>query len=159
VKWILPANATDFFPGLPDVSRYNIPNWGNIHSTVTTKHNKWLLNKANGHEVGTCVYQMVIKDIKNFIPRPSKTYQNWRVWFENKTIWQPCFFPVATVAFVRDVPAQSPIWDRCYGFSNIFAEKFGKNIGVFCSNYSYFLKKIDHNIGFGQKRQFFRRKL
>jgi hypothetical protein len=25
--------------------------------------------------------------------------------------------------------------DRCYDFKNIFAEKIGENIGVFCSNY------------------------
>jgi hypothetical protein len=25
--------------------------------------------------------------------------------------------------------------DRCYDLKNIFAEKFSKNIGVFCSNY------------------------
>jgi hypothetical protein len=30
-------------------------------------------------------------------------------------------------------------WDRCYDFLNIFAEKFGKNIVIFCSNYCYFL--------------------
>jgi hypothetical protein len=26
-------------------------------------------------------------------------------------------------------------WDRCYDFKNIFAQIFGENIGVFCSNY------------------------
>jgi hypothetical protein len=35
-------------------------------------------------------------------------------------------------------------------FKNIFAEKFGKNIDVFCSK--YFLQKFDHNIGFWEKR-------
>jgi hypothetical protein len=29
---------------------------------MTTKYNKWLLNKANGHKV----YQIVIKDMLNF---------------------------------------------------------------------------------------------
>jgi hypothetical protein len=28
-----------------------------------------------------------------------------------------------------------PPRDRCNDFKNIFAEKFGQNIGVFCSNY------------------------
>jgi hypothetical protein len=52
------------------------------------------------------------------------------------------------------------IWstrDRCYDFLNIFAETFSKNIGVFCSNYCMFLQKCDHNIGFWEKRQFFRK--
>jgi hypothetical protein len=41
-------------------------------------------------------------------------------------------------------------------FKNIFAEKSGENISVFCPNYCYFLvKKIDHNIGFWEKRHFF----
>jgi hypothetical protein len=26
-------------------------------------------------------------------------------------------------------------WDRCHDFKNILAERFSKNIGVFCSNY------------------------
>jgi hypothetical protein len=30
---------------------------------------------------------------------------------------------------------KSQTWDRCYDFLNIFDEKFGKNFGVFCSNY------------------------
>jgi hypothetical protein len=34
-----------------------------------------------------------------------------------------------------------PIWDRCYDFKNIFAENFGENIGVFCSNYCNFAGK------------------
>jgi hypothetical protein len=32
--------------------------------------------------------------------------------------------------------------DRCYDFLNIFAEKFSEKIGVFCSNYCYFLQKL-----------------
>jgi hypothetical protein len=28
------------------------------------------------------------------------------------------------------------LWDQCYDFLNIFAEKFSKHIGGFCSNYS-----------------------
>jgi hypothetical protein len=36
---------------------------------ITTKHNKRLLNKANGHKA----YQMVIKDMRNF---NSKAFQN-----------------------------------------------------------------------------------
>jgi hypothetical protein len=51
-------------------------------------------------------------------------------------------------------------WDRCYDFLNIFAEKFSEKIGVFCSNTTAsFCKNCDHNIGFWEKRQFFRRKL
>jgi hypothetical protein len=51
------------------------------------------------------------------------------------------------------------IWDRCYDFLNIFAKKFSEKIGVFVSKQSQILKKVDHNIGFWEKRQFFRRKL
>jgi hypothetical protein len=32
--------------------------------------------------------------------------------------------------------------DRCYDFKNIFAEKFSKNIGVFCSNLLLVFAKI-----------------
>jgi hypothetical protein len=39
-------------------------------------------------------------------------------------------------------------WDRCYDFLNIFAEKFSEKIGVFVSQQSQILKKVDHNIGF-----------
>jgi hypothetical protein len=46
------------------------------------------------------------------------------------------------------------IRDRCYAFKNIFAEKFGENIGVFRSNYSWFFQKFDH--WFLDKLQFFR---
>jgi hypothetical protein len=40
------------------------------------------------------------------------------------------------------------IWDRCYAFKNICAEKFGEKNGVFNSNKAKLFKKIDHNIGF-----------
>jgi hypothetical protein len=40
------------------------------------------------------------------------------------------------------------IWDRCYDFKNIFAEKFSEKIGVFDSKQSQILKNIYHNIGF-----------
>jgi hypothetical protein len=46
------------------------------------------------------------------------------------------------------------IWDRCYDFLNFFAEKFSEKIGVFCTNYC---KNCAHNIGFWDKRHFFRR--
>jgi hypothetical protein len=46
------------------------------------------------------------------------------------------------------------IWDRCYDYKNIFAEKLGKNVGVFDQTTAVY-KKIDHNIGFGEKRPFF----
>jgi hypothetical protein len=49
-------------------------------------------------------------------------------------------------------------WDRCYDYLNIFAEKFGKKIGVFGSKQSQIIQNFDHNIGFLEKRQFFRRK-
>jgi hypothetical protein len=50
------------------------------------------------------------------------------------------------------------LWDRCYDFKNIFAEKFSENIGVFAQTTASFCKNCDHNIFF-RKRQFFRRKL
>jgi hypothetical protein len=48
--------------------------------------------------------------------------------------------------------------DRCYDFLNIFAEKFSKKIGVFDSKQSWIMQNFDYNIGFWEKRQFFRRK-
>jgi hypothetical protein len=41
----------------------------------------------------------------------------------------------------------------------IFFPKNSQKNSVFGLNYCYVCKKIDHNIGFGEKRQFFRRKL
>jgi hypothetical protein len=55
---------------------------------------------------------------------------------------------VVSVSVCGTEGARTPSRDRCYDFENIFAEKFSEYIGVFGSNYSYFLKKIDHNIGF-----------
>jgi hypothetical protein len=49
--------------------------------------------------------------------------------------------------------------DRCYDFLNIFAEKFSENVGVFAQTTASFFKNCHHNIGFWEKRQFFRRKL
>jgi hypothetical protein len=52
------------------------------------------------------------------------------------------------------------IWsprDRCYDFLNIFAEKFSERNGVLSQNKAKFWKKVDHNIGFWDKRQFFRK--
>jgi hypothetical protein len=36
---------------------------------------------------------------------------------------------------------------RCYGFLNIFAEKFSKKFGVFLLKTKLTFEKIDHNIG------------
>jgi hypothetical protein len=48
---------------------------------------------------------------------------------------------------------------RCYDFKNVFAEKFGENMGgVFFAQMTASFLKIDHNIGFWEKRRFFRRK-
>jgi hypothetical protein len=44
-------------------------------------------------------------------------------------------------------------------FLNIFAENFSEKIGVFYSKQSYIMQNFDHNNGFWEKRQFFRRKL
>jgi hypothetical protein len=47
---------------------------------------------------------------------------------------------------------------RCYDFKNIFAKNLAKK-GVFDLKQSQILQKnFDHNIGFREKRQFFRRK-
>jgi hypothetical protein len=35
---------------------------------------------------------------------------------------------------------QKIIWDRCYDFSNILAEKFSENIGVFTQTTAIFAK-------------------
>jgi hypothetical protein len=43
-------------------------------------------------------------------------------------------------------------------FLNILPKKWRK-YWRFLPNYCYFLKKIDHNIGFGEKRQLLRTKL
>jgi hypothetical protein len=42
---------------------------------------------------------------------------------------------------------------------SIFAEKFGENNGVFCSNNCYFLQKYDNNIVFLRKVPFFSPKI
>jgi hypothetical protein len=42
---------------------------------------------------------------------------------------------------------------------NIFSPKFGENIGVFALTTAGFRQKIDHNLGFVEKRQVIRRKL
>jgi hypothetical protein len=55
-----------------------------------------------------------------FIPMPSKIYPNWDFWCENK----PPGNLVATLFSGR-------IWDQCYDFLNIFAEKNGEKIGDF----------------------------
>jgi hypothetical protein len=71
-------------PGLPDFS------W--------SKHNKTeKYTKLTQTIPKSCkLYQMVVKYSKRpyyitiiSIPRPSKFYQTWYFWFENKTIWQP----------------------------------------------------------------------
>jgi hypothetical protein len=49
-------------------------------------------------------------------------------------------------------------WDRSYDFLNIFAKKFREKIGVFDPKQSQIIQNCDHNIGFLEKRQFFRRK-
>jgi hypothetical protein len=61
--------------------------------------------------------------------------------------------PLCKQPYLKRAP--SKIWDRCYYFLNIFAEKFSEKIGVFCSSYCQFCKNCDHNIGFWEKRQFF----
>jgi hypothetical protein len=49
-------------------------------------------------------------------------------------------------------------WDWCYYFLNIFAKKSAKKIGIFFSKQSKIILKFDHNIGFWEKRRFFRQK-
>jgi hypothetical protein len=51
------------------------------------------------------------------------------------------------------------LWDRCFDFLNIFAEVFGEKTAFFAQTTAIFCKKIDHNIGFWGKLQFFRQKL
>jgi hypothetical protein len=41
-----------------------------------------------------------------------------------------------------------PIWDRCYDFLNIFAEKFSEKIGVFDSKQSLIMQNLDNNFVF-----------
>jgi hypothetical protein len=49
---------------------------------------------------------------------------------------------------------------RCNDLKNIFAEKFSENIvSIFYSKLQLVLLKFDHNIGFRENRNFFRRKL
>jgi hypothetical protein len=47
-------------------------------------------------------------------------------------------------------------WNRCYDFKSIFAEKVGKKLAFFAQTTAIFLQKVDHNIGFCEKRQLFR---
>jgi hypothetical protein len=64
--------------------------------------------------------------------------------------------PLSFVARVWIVCADDWPGSSVIILKNIFAEK----IGVFCSNFwKFFLQKVDHNIGFWEVRQFFRRKL
>jgi hypothetical protein len=60
-------------------------------------------------------------------------------------------------------PAQQakilPIWDRCYEFLNIFTKKSAKKLRFLTQNKYKLCKKVDHNIGFREKRHFIRRKL
>jgi hypothetical protein len=75
----------------------------------------------------------------------------------------PKTFPKsATPKQGAEIPAKMSITiarDRCYDFLNIFAEKFGKNIGVFSTNYSQFCKKNIITLVFEKKTAIFCRKL
>jgi hypothetical protein len=51
------------------------------------------------------------------------------------------------------------LWGRCYDFKNIFAKKFGENIGgFFLLKLQLVLEKMYHDIGF-EKNAIFGRKL
>jgi hypothetical protein len=57
------------------------------------------------------------------------------------------------------VPNSTTGEDRCYDFLfrwKILAQKFG---GFFYPKHGHIIQLNDHNIGFQEKRQFFRRKL
>jgi hypothetical protein len=57
------------------------------------------------------------------------------------------------------VPLQNThLRDRCYDFLNILPKKLAKN-GVFLLKTKLNYAKLDHNIGFLKKRQFFRQKM
>jgi hypothetical protein len=44
--------------------------------------------------------------------------------------------PMLAIQLYNNKPRCEPIWDRCYLFKNIFAEKFSEKIGVFDSKQS-----------------------
>jgi hypothetical protein len=74
------------FPGLPDVSWYNIPKRGEY-----TKYHKIYQNYDSLYKM-TIKYTLCHKiHISKFsTPRPSKIYLNWNLGFEKIcTIWQP----------------------------------------------------------------------
>jgi hypothetical protein len=50
--------------------------------------------------------------------------------------------PEEGLAAVAGLETATQIFHRCYDFKNIFAEKCGKNIGIFCSNYCLVFTKI-----------------
>jgi hypothetical protein len=50
------------------------------------------------------------------------------------------------------------IWDRCYDFKNIFAEKFSEKLALLTRNKAELCKILIITLVFEKKRQFFRRK-
>jgi hypothetical protein len=62
--------------GLPDFCRHNIPKRGKIYQITTL---------PNGHKI----YPITLKYTSLSILRPSKIYQNWDFWFENKPSGNP----------------------------------------------------------------------
>jgi hypothetical protein len=51
-----------------------------------------------------------------------------------------------------------PIWDRCYDFKNIFAEKFSEKIGVLTQNKAELCKILIIALVFEKSTNFFRQK-
>jgi hypothetical protein len=63
--------------------------------------------------------------------------------------------------FAKPAPSASAkvIWDRCYDFKNIFAEKFCKNIAVFAQTTASFCKNVIITLIFEKYANYFCRKL
>jgi hypothetical protein len=72
--------------GLQDFSWQNIPIREKRYQ-MTTKYYKWKHNITDCYKNAQMPRNRYMQ--KFSIPRPTKIYQNWYFWFENKTIWQP----------------------------------------------------------------------
>jgi hypothetical protein len=85
--------------------------------------------------------------------RPQPSIYLWACLHDQQNVVAPCR------TTLRDAQIRLVlIWDRCYAFKNIFAEKFSENMSFMTQTKASFCKNCDHNIGFWEKRQFFLQK-
>jgi hypothetical protein len=78
------------------------------------------------------------------------------------TFLYPILCPTIWRFHREKIVAHLLIWfsrDRCHDFKNIFDKAFCDINGVFCSNYRWFLQKLDHNIVLFEKNAIFSPKI